>query len=77
MTKHFCSLCGTEIKCNLIDLHHQPRIEEKRISTTGGEINIMLWIEFKVNIGFLCPTCRDMYIEKLLTCLATTRKANV
>ena len=76
MIKNFCSLCGTEIKSELTDLHHKPRITEERISTTGDKITIMVWLEWKVNIGFLCPTCRDMYIEKLLTCLATTRKAN-
>lgn len=76
MTKYFCSLCGTEIKCNLPDMDLLPRITEKRISTTGDEIEIMVWVNFKVLIGSLCPTCMDMYIEKLLTCLATTRKAN-
>ena len=72
MIKNFCSLCGKEIKQAVSSLHNKPRIEETRDSITGDEINIMMWIECKVNIGFICPTCKDMYVKKLLTCLATT-----
>lgn len=75
MTKNYCSLCGSEIKQQLNTLHHKPKIEETRDSITGDEVSVMVWVEYKVNIGFICPTCLDMYIEKMLRCLATTKKA--
>lgn len=75
MIKSYCSLCGTEIKQPLPELHHKPRIEETRDSITGDTVSVLMWIECKVNIGFICPICKDMYIEKMLKCLSTTRKA--
>jgi len=74
MLKTFCSLCGSEIKGSLPDYDGKPRIEETRKSVEGDDIKVMLWVDCKYD-GFLCPDCKQMYIEKLLQALATTRKS--
>ena len=73
-TKNYCSLCGTEIKQDLPSLHNKPEITETRDSITGDEIQVHVWVSCKVNIGFICPNCKQMYIEKMLRCMAETRK---
>ena len=75
MMKTFCSLCGIEICGALQEFHNLPRIEEKRRTIKGEEVNIMVWISAKISSGFLCADCRQMYIEKMLLAIATTRKS--
>lgn len=74
LTTH-CDLCGTEIKGDQPDYHHKPRIEEERKAINGQTVKVMLWIECKVLLGSICVDCKQMYIEKLLTALATSKKA--
>lgn len=75
MIKNFCSLCGSEIKQEPNTMHDLPKIEETRQSITGDDIKVMAYVSFKCIVGFLCSNCRDMYVEKLLQCLAKSKKA--
>lgn len=73
MIKYYCSLCGTEIRGNLTDYHDLPKIEEERKTISGDTVRVLIWVSCKVLVGFICPDCKQMYIEKLLKALAETR----
>jgi len=74
MLKTFCSLCGSEIKGILHEYHTLPRIEETRKTIEGDDVKVMLWVNCTITSGFICPDCKQMYIEKMLQAIATTRK---